>query len=312
MSRPSNTYTPAANAASSPDAPVSRRSFFAAGGAAALGAAALATATPAAAQQAKPGESLLDVWTRTKKARIGVDLNNKPLRFKDESGKPAGLGIDFLELLLKDIGAEPVYTEMPFGQTFAALSAGKFDMIGTFVTILPGRALRGAFAGFPAYYQQNVAYLKAGKKLQSLNDLNAPGTRIACQQGTSEETTLRAMFPKAEIQTFPQMGDATSAVGTGRVDALITDALFAANVFKAFPDVTVHPETVNAIPNTFFMAADDFKLWAYVTNWLRYQGSLRTMLGLQQKWFGTEAQDKYGVPMVAVGSGGEPLIIKKS
>jgi ABC-type amino acid transport substrate-binding protein len=294
-----------------PESSASRRTFFMAGGAAAIGAAAMAVSAPAHAQENK-AESLLDVWTRTKKARIGVDLNNKPLRFKDANGKPTGLGIEFLELLLKDIGAEPIYTEMPFGQTFAALSAGKFDMIGTFVTILPGRALRGAFAGFPAYYQQNVAYLKKGKKITKLSDLNVTGTSIACQQGTSEETTLRAVFPKADIQTFPQMADATAAVGTGRVDALITDSLFAQNVIKAFPDVTIHPETVNAIPNSFFMAAGDFKLWAYVTNWLRYQGSLRTMLGLQEKWFGTEAQDKYNVPLIAVGSGGEPLVVTKS
>ncbi|GAA5232057.1 amino acid ABC transporter substrate-binding protein [Verticiella sediminum] len=288
-----------------------RRSFLgAAGGMAALGAAGLAASAPAHAAQSST-ESLLDVWTRTKKARIGVDLNNKPLRFKDENGKPAGLGIEFLELLLNDMGVEPVYTEMPFGQTFAALAAGKFDMIGTFVTILPGRALRGAFAGFPAYYQQNVAYLKEGRSIGKLAELNAPGVKVACQQGTSEATTLRALFPQAEIQTFPQLTDATSAVGTGRVDALITDALFAQNVLKAYPQVTVHGETVNAIPNTFFMAADDFKLWAYITNWLRYQGALRTMVGLQQKWFGTEAQDKYNIPLISVGSGGEPVEIKQ-
>ncbi|MFA5487706.1 MAG: ABC transporter substrate-binding protein [Candidimonas sp.] len=311
MKNPGIVTTNAQAADAAPDTTASRRSFFAAGAAAALGAAALASPATATAQENK-GESLLDVWIRTKKARIGVDLNNKPLRFKDENGKPAGLGIDFLELLLKDIGAEPVYTEMPFGQTFAALSAGKFDMIGTFVTSLPSRALRGAFAGFPAYYQQNVAYLKEGKKISSLTELNAPGIQIACQQGTSEETTLRALFSKAEIHTFPQVADASNAVGSGRVDALITDALFAQGVIKAFPAVTIHPETVNAIPNTFFMAANDFKLWAYITNWLRYQGSLRTMLGLQQKWFGTEAQDKYGIPLIAVGSGGEPLEIRKS
>jgi polar amino acid transport system substrate-binding protein len=285
-----------------------RRAFLAAGGALALGIGTLMNAQEAEAQAA-PGESLLDVWTRTKKATIGVDLNNKPLRFKDENGKPSGLGIEFLELLLKDIGVEPEYVEMPFAQTFAALAAGKFDMIGTFVTILPSRALRGAFAGFPAYYQQNVAYLKPGAKFAKLAELNAAGIKIACQQGTSEEVTLRSMFPKATIQTFPQAADAANAVGGGLVDALITDAFYVKSLTKTFPEVKVLGETVNAIPNSFFMKAGDFKLWAYITNWLRYQGSLRTMVGLQNKWFGTEAKDLYNIPNIGVSSGGEPLIV---
>jgi polar amino acid transport system substrate-binding protein len=290
--------------------PISRRSFLSSGAALSIGAGALALASvqPAMAQDAKT-ESLLDTWTRTKKARLGIDLSNPPLRFKNADGKPAGLMIEYLEILLKDIGTEPEYIEMPFGQTFAALAAGKFDMIATFVTALPSRALRGAFAGFPAYYQQNVAYLKPGSKLTKLSDLNKSGVTIACQQGTSEETTLKAMFPKAGVSAFPQLADASAAVGTGRVDALITDTVFSKNVFKTFPDVTIISEPVNAIANTFFMPHNDFKLWAYLTNWLRYQGSLRTIVGLQNKWMGTEAWDKYKIPSLGVGSGGEPIII---
>ncbi|VTU46411.1 Cyclohexadienyl dehydratase precursor (plasmid) [Variovorax sp. SRS16] len=288
-----------------------RRSFLAAGGTALAGAGAFAMAGQAAAQGGNgTQESLLDVWVKTGKARIGVDLNNKPLRFRDTAGKPTGLGIEFLELLMKDIGATPEYIEMPFGQTFAALAAGKFDMIGTFVTILPSRGLRGTFAGFPAYYQQNVAYLKPGSRVKTLAELNRKDVKIACQQGSSEETTLRSVFPLAAIQTFPQVADAASSVGGGLVDALITDAFFVTTMSKTFPEVKVLGESVNAIPNTFFMPHNDFKLWAYVTNWLRYQGSLRTIVGLQNKWFGTEARDKYGIPGIGVGSGGEPLVIK--
>lgn len=289
---------------------ISRRSFLSGGAVLSIGAGtvALANVQPATAQEAKT-ESLLDTWTRTKKARLGVDLSNAPLRFKDASGKPAGLMIDFLELLLKDIGTEAEFIEMPFGQTFAALAAGKFDMIATFVTALPSRALRGAFAGFPAYYQQNIAYLKPGSKITKLSRLNASGVKVACQQGTSEETTLKAMFPKAELQAFPQLADASSAVGTGRVNALITDAVFSSNLLKTFPKVLVLSEPVNCIPNTFFMPHNDFKLWAYLTNWLRYQGSLRTIVALQNKWFGTEAWDKFKIPSIGVGSGGEPIVI---
>ncbi len=288
----------------------SRRAFIAAGSALSLGAGILALATSESAQgQENKGESLLDKWVREKKAVIGIDLTNAPLRFRDSSGKPTGMGVELLELLLKDIGAEPVYVEMPFGQMFAALSAGKFEMMGNFATILPGRSLRGAFAGFPAHYQHNVAYLKEGSKLTHVSELDAAGITIAAMQGTSEDSMTRFIFPKATIQAFPQITDAINAVGTGRVDALVTDALSGPSIFKTFPKVTVIPESVNAISNSFFMPPTDFKLWTFVTNWLRYQACNRLMLGLYYKWFGTEMRDKYKIPIVTVGSGGEPLTV---
>jgi polar amino acid transport system substrate-binding protein len=288
----------------------SRRAFLAAGTAFSVGASALtlAAASPAAAQDTK-GESLLDKWTRTKKAKLGVDLTSAPLRFRDASGKPTGMGIEFVELMMKDIGVEPEYVEMPFAQTFAALAAGQFDMIATFVTILPTRGLRGTFAGFPAHYQQNVAYLKEGSKVTKLSELNSPDVSIACMQGTSEEYTLKLVYTKAKIQAFPQLSDAINSVGTGRADALVTDALFWQSANKSFPNVRVLPETVNAIANTFFMPHNDFKLWSYVTNWLRYQACLRVIQGLEEKWFGTELRDKQRIPSITVGSGGEPLLI---
>lgn len=290
----------------------SRRGFLGTGAAISVGSAFGFGAVQQAQAQSpdqKPGESLLDTWVRTKKARIGVDLTSAPLRFKDKNGKPTGMGIELLDILMKDIGTEAEYIEMPFAQTFAALAAGKFDMIGTFVTALPSRAHRGTFAGLTAHYQQNIFYLKPGTKIDKLTDLNVAGKKLAAQQGTSEEVTLKSVYAKAEVLTFPQMTDAISAVGTGRADALLTDVLFMQNALKAYPDIVVHPETVNAIPNTYFMVHNDFKLWTFVTNWIRYQASLRTMQGLKDKWFGTEARDKYKIPGITVGSGGEPIII---
>lgn len=291
----------------------SRRKFLAAGAALTSTAGILAASTEAAfAQEKQAKESLLDIWMRDGKARIGADLTAPPLRFRDKDGNPTGMGIEILMLMLDDIGVEAEFVEMPFAQTFAALASGRFDMIGSFVTMLPSRSLRGAFAGFPTYYQQSLAYLKPGNEIQSLSDLNNSSVSIACQQGTSEETTANSLFPNANIQTFSQITDAFGALGTGRVDSLIADVIFFENSVKTFPDITVFSESVSTVPNTFFMAADDFKLWTFVTNWLRFQASLGTLTGLKDKWLGTELRDKYKIPSVTVGAGGEPVMIQPS
>lgn len=291
------------------DAVSSRRAFMTGGSAVAVGVGALAMAAPAAAQENK-SESLLDKWARTKVAVVGMDLASPPLRYRDASGKPTGFGVELMEAMLRDIGCQPEYVEIPFGQTFAALAAGRCELMGQFATMLPGRALRGAFAGFPAHYQVNVAYVKPGSKAQKLSDLNVDGVTIAVDQGTSESALMGSLFPKAKVLPFPQMPDAISAVGSGRADVLITDPIFAPNIFKPYPDVRILAEVVNQVPNTYFMPHNDFKLWSFITSWLRYQASQRLMLGLFVKFLGTELQEKYGLPLVTVGSGGEPFIVK--
>ncbi len=286
-----------------------RRSFLTAGAVAPLVGGAIATAAIAPAMAQTNKESLLDKWIRTKKATVGVDLTSPPMRFRDSNGKPTGLGIELLDMLLKDIGTEAEYVEMPFGQTFAALAAGKFDMIGTFVTILPSRGLRGTFAGFPAHYQQNVAYLRDGLRVQNLSELNAPNIKIACQQGTSEEGMLKVTFPKAQIQAFPQMPDTFNALSTGRVDATVTDIQNVPTTLKTFPTITVAPGTINTIANTFFMQHDDFKLWAFITNWLRYKAGERAIQGLQDKWYASTIRETHKLATVTVGAGGEPFVV---
>lgn len=276
----------------------------------AAGAVLAAAAAPARAEERK--ESLLDKWIRTKKAVVGVDLTSPPMRFRDANGKATGLGIELLDMLLADIGTEAEYVEMPFGQTFAALAAGRFDMIGTFVTQLPSRGLRGTFAGFPAHYQQNVAYLRPGLRLQTLSDLNVAGMKIACQQGTSEEGMLKVTFPKAQIQAFPQMPDTFNALSTGRVDATVTDIQNVPGTLKTFPEVTVAPGTINVVPNTFFMQHDDFKLWAYITNWLRFRASERAIQGLEDKWYAGVIRETYKLSTVTIGAGGEALVVNPS
>src|SRR5437879_8985388 len=125
--------------------------------AAAAGALALPASALAAPADQTAGESVLDKWLRTKQANLGVDLTFPPLSYHDpNTNKPTGYLIELVELMMSDLGISPNYVELPFGQLFAALAAGQFDMTGLAVTILPSRSLRGWFADFPALSETSV------------------------------------------------------------------------------------------------------------------------------------------------------------
>lgn len=295
-----------------PDSVQSRRSFFKAGTGLSLGVGALAMAAPPAMAQESKGESLLDKWTRTKSAKIGIDLTFAPLRFRDASGKPAGYGVEVLTLMLKDLGVEPDYVEMPFGQMFAALAAGKFEMMGNFATILPSRALRGTFAGFPVHYETDVVYVKKGSTVERIEQLNSPEITLALHQGSSQEYTAKLMFPKAKFQSFAQAPDVANAVGTGRADASLQADLIVPRALAAFPEMRVISGVAYVDPNSFFMPHNDFKLWVWVTNWIRYQAAHHVLSEAWDRWIGEELRQKHKIPTTKVGAGGEPVTVLPS
>src|SRR5712692_59023 len=141
----------------------SRRSLLKLGGSAALGLGAYALAACET--------SVLDKWLSTKTAKLGVDLTFPPIQFKDTNGNPTGYQMELTQAMMADIGVTPTYVEIPFGQLFAGLVAGKFDMMGISATILPSRALKGLFANFPVFYESIVVLLKPGSTITAADQL---------------------------------------------------------------------------------------------------------------------------------------------
>ena len=122
-----------------------------AGGVAALGAVgALAVTGGASAARTASNGSVLDKWVKSKKARLGVDLTFPPLQFIDpKTKKPSGYIVELTELMMSDLGVKPEWVQTPFAQLFAALAAGKFDMIGIAATILPSPGTPGLLRRCP-------------------------------------------------------------------------------------------------------------------------------------------------------------------
>jgi ABC-type amino acid transport substrate-binding protein len=296
-----------------PATATSRRSLLRSSGLLAASGALLATpaaTTFAAPAQQASGESVLDKWQRTKQANLGVDLTFPPLSYHDpNTNKPTGYLIELVERMMSDLGATPNYVELPFGQLFAALAAGQFDMTGLAVTILPSRALAGWFADFPAFYETIVVVLKPGSTITSQSQLNSASARLAVVQGTSQEYSAGLIFPQAQIASFPQQADMINEVASGRADAFVFSEFDVPQALQTNPDLKVLPgDYLFSDANTYFMPTGDIKLKSWVTNWLRYQGTHNILSGLWNKWVGNDVRTKYKLPVVQVGSGGEAVL----
>jgi len=292
----------------------SRRSLLKLGGSAALGLGAYALA---ACESSSPGTtagaadaSVLDKWISSKKAKLGVDLTFPPIQYKDAAGKPTGYQMELTEAMMSDLGVTPEYVEIPFGQLFAGLVAGKFDMMGISATILPSRALKGLFASFPVFYESIVVLLKPGSTVTSSDQLNKSGAKIAVLQGSSQEFSSKLIFPSASFSPFAQLADAVNEVSTGRADATVLSEFDVEDSLKAHPNVKLlagPPLWVDA--NTYLMPLGDYKLQAWVNNWLRYNATHQRLTSLWKKWLGPGLQ-KYNLLTYGVGPGSEPVEVK--
>jgi polar amino acid transport system substrate-binding protein len=294
-----------------------RRSLLKLGGSAILGAGAFAIAacetsnsSPGTTAGAAGETSVLDKWLSTKTAKLGVDLTFPPIQFKDSAGKPTGYQMELTEAMMADLGVTPQYVEIPFGQLFAGLVAGKFDMMGISATILPSRALKGLFANFPVFYESIVVLLKPGSKITSQDQLNASGIKISILQGSSQEFSSKALFPSASFSPFAGVADAVNEVATGRADAVVLSEFDVDDSKKAHPDLQIlagPPLWVDA--NTYLMPLGDYKLQAWVNNWLRYNATHQRLVAAWTKWLGPGLQ-KYHLTTYGVGPGAEPELVK--
>lgn len=295
----------------------SRRSLLKFGGTAALGLGAYAmaacqgsTGSPGSTAGAANGTSMLDKWTSSKTAKLGVDLTFQPIQFKDSSGKPAGYQMDITGQMMKDLGVTPEYVEIPFGQLFAAVVSGQVDMMGISATILPSRGLKGLFAGFPCFYESIIILLKPGSKITSPSQLNASGITLTTVQGTAQESAGKLLYPKATMTAFTAIADSLNAVGTGRADAVIVSEFDVESAFAAHKDLKIMPgPPLFNDANTYFMPLGDYKLQAWVTQWLRYYATHQTLAGLWEKWVGPGAA-KYNLRTSVVGAGGEAVPVQ--
>ena len=99
-------------------------------------------------------------------------------------------------------------------------------------------------------------------------------------------------------------------MASGRSDAVVLSEFDVDDSKKAHPDLQIlagPPLWVDA--NTYLMPLGDYKLQAWVNNWLRYNATHQRLVAGWTKWLGPGLQ-KYHLTTYGVGPGAEPELVK--
>lgn len=162
-----------------------------------------------------------------KTLKVGTDTTYPPNEFIDDDGKTiVGMDIDLVKAIGKKLGLEMEPETAAFETIIPSIGAN-FDLAISSFTINPERM---QVVDFVSYY--NAGTVWAVKKGGDIDPDDACGKKVAVQTGTVQDTDdlpakntacTSAGKPAIDIQKYDSQGDATTAVVTGKADAMLAD-----------------------------------------------------------------------------------------
>jgi ABC-type amino acid transport substrate-binding protein len=176
---------------------------------------------------------------------VAADIEYEPMEFFDKQGKPAGLDIDIVREIAKELGVTIEIANVTWDDFFTVVEEGKADIGISSVTILPERAKDMLFTN-PYLNSGQVIVVKKGT-----SGIMVPGDLKGKKVGVQIETTGRT---QALLYADPKMViDYTLLDGTkenpksgliydlksSKVDAGIFDYVGAASMVKNNPDLVI-------------------------------------------------------------------------
>lgn len=220
--------------------------------------------------------------------RVGTEGTYPPFSY-NQGGKLTGFDIEVVREIGKRLGVQVQFVQVPFDGIFAALKAGRIDMVANQITVNPERKATYDLST-PYVDTTGVVVTRKGEKgISSLADIKG---RLAAESSTSNWGDI-ARKAGARTKTVEQLNLAMDLLSQGRVDVVVNDKLAVQNYLttSGAKDVQVVAETPDrsesafvARKNTGFMPQIDTQIAA-----IRSDGSLKR---IYDKYFTAEASGK--------------------
>jgi polar amino acid transport system substrate-binding protein len=199
-----------------------------------------------------------------------------------------GYDVEVMDGIAERLGVTTEYTDVSFDTIFRDIAAGQYDLGTAASTITPGRQKTVNFSD-PYYEAQQSLLVPEGSDIASVDDLS--GMIVGAQDGTTGEAYANDETDAAEVRGFPEGPDATSALITGQVDAVIIDQPVAVDAVEKQGGV----EVVEEIPTNelygFPTSKENPALLEAVNGALQEMKDDGTIAELYEKYFSTEPPD---------------------
>lgn len=254
-----------------------RRHVLAATVAALFGWAAAAHAQAPAQPSPPPvsAQSTLDLIAQRGKLIVGC-VPDLPYAGEDpRTGRWRGyvplMAADIAKILKVEWECVPV----TWGTAALALQAGKVDVVLD-LGATPQRALVVDFVG-PSNRQAFMMITRRGLTGSTWEDFNKPEIRVAVQIGTTNETILNRMAPRATKVGLPPGTDPSLSVSSGRADAFLATFLSGTIAHSKNPGIgdLVLPTPIVSADSSIAMRYETDPRWrSFLQTWMTYNVKL--------------------------------------
>ena len=181
----------------------------------------------------------LDEIAQRGELRIACQTQGAPFSFVDRNGDRTGSSIDLCKMIAKEMGVKVKFLNYDWDGLIPALLSKKADMLAADMTPTLKRAMKIAFAD-PYMYTGSVVFVKQDSPIQTLEDVQKPGTRIAVLLGSTGENDAKTAFPDAKLKTYKGGGPLLiNAVLGGHTDAGVNDGSAVRGQAASFPPNSV-------------------------------------------------------------------------
>lgn len=171
--------------------------------------------------------------------KVGTDSTYAPSEFLDKDGKTViGFDVDLFNMVAAKLGLKTEYVSGKFADIIPGVQSGKYEIGMSSFTI---NNERKKVVNMVSYYSAGTQWATKKGNPAQVDPNNACGKKVAVQTDTVQQTEDLPVKQKActgggkskiTIDSYQSQADATSAVVTGKDDAMLADSPVAAYAVK--------------------------------------------------------------------------------
>lgn len=196
-----------------------------------------ATATPTADA---PAEKLV--------LKIGTDATYAPFESTSASGVIEGFDIDIAKEMCAEIKAECTFVNQEFDGIIAGLTAKKYDMIVSSLSVTAERKQAVRFTD-KVWEAPNRFAAKAGSTLVATPE-GLKGKIIGVQLGTIQETYVKKYYAHSKVKSYKTIEDVYNDLKANRVEAIFVDGVTLVDGFLSTPAGKDYAQLGADVPNS--------------------------------------------------------------
>jgi polar amino acid transport system substrate-binding protein len=155
---------------------------------------------------------------------VGTAASMPPLNMTTKDGQIVGMEMDLARYFAEGMGVKLTLKPMHFNDLLPALEAGQVDMVLSGMTIVPARNLRVAFVG--PYFASGKSILTKKANVESVDEIakmNNPEKVLAALKGSTSQTFVEKLMPKAKLLLVDDYGQAVAMVRDDKAVAMVAD-----------------------------------------------------------------------------------------